>query len=215
MLMADIDYKVKSFHHIPADSMFPVFVTSVKMLMKCHKLSKKLIEWFNCEGRDAVFSFRFRGEESGKYLKHFPQMIAMLLKNTNVLNHHERLIQFFFQSLLLRKLVSYSVRILGLKSEVVDEMEHIGLKLFKCCCIHDRNITPSLWTFTNVAPVHTKWLVEKMGLGLGVNSMEGREQKHQKIFQYMKNSTAQEKWENVFRHEFISCVYLRENGFDQ
>ena len=55
MLMADIDYKVKSFHHIPADSMFPVFVTSVKMLMKCHKLSKKLIEWFNCEGRDAVF----------------------------------------------------------------------------------------------------------------------------------------------------------------
>ena len=65
----------------------------------------------------------------------------MLLKNTNVLSHHERLIQTFFQSLLLKKLVSYSVRILGLKSEVVDEMEHIGFKLFKCCCIHDRNIT--------------------------------------------------------------------------
>ena len=64
MLMVDIDHKVKSFHHIPADSMFPIFVDFVKILMKCRKLSKKLIEWFNCEGRDAVFSFRFRGEES-------------------------------------------------------------------------------------------------------------------------------------------------------
>ena len=54
-----------------------------------------------------------------------------------------------------------------------------------------------------------------MWLGLGVNSMEGREQKHQQKFRYMKNSTAQEKWQYVFRPEFISCVYLRENGFDQ
>ena len=95
MLMADIDHKVKSFHHISADIIFPVFVDSVKILMKCRKLSKKLIEWFNCEGRDAVFSFRFHGKESGKYLKHFPQMIAMLLKDTNVLSHHERLLQIF------------------------------------------------------------------------------------------------------------------------
>ena len=50
----------------------------------------------------------------------------------------------------------------------------------------------------------------KFGLGLGVNSMEGREQKHQKIYKYMQNSTLLERWQFVFRHEFISCVYLRE-----
>ena len=37
--------------------------------------------------------------------------------------------------------------------------------------------------------VHTKSIFTKLGLGLGVNSMEGREQKHQKIYRYMQNST--------------------------
>ena len=64
-------------------------------------------------------------------------------------------------------------------------------------------------------PVYTKSLFKKLGLGLGVNSMAGREQKHQKIYRYMQNSTLMERWQFVFRHEFISCVYLRENGFDQ
>ena len=65
-------------------------------------------------------------------------------------------------------------------------------------------------TSANVAPVHTGWVLEKMGLGLAVNSMEGSEQKHQKIYQYMKNSTAQEKLQFVFRHKFILCIYLRK-----
>ena len=45
--------------------------------------------------------------------------------------------------------------------------------------------------------------------------MEGREQKHQKIHKYMQNAMQSELWQFVFRHEFISCVYLRENGFDK
>ena len=66
-----------------------------------------------------------------------------------------------------------------------------------------------------ITPVHTKDIFTRLGLGLGVNSIEGREQKHQKIHKYMQNSTLLERWQFVFRHEFISCVYLRENGFDQ
>ena len=77
-------------------------------------------------------------------------------------------------------------------------------------------MSPSLWTLCVITPVPTKSIFTKLGLVLGLNSMEGREQKHQKIYKYMQNySPVLERWQFVFRHEFISCVYLRENGFDQ
>ena len=94
-------------------------------------------------------------------------------------------------------------------------MEIIAKKLYKLCCNNESSITPSLWTLCVVSPSHTKCLFQRLGLGLGSNTMEGREQKHQKIYKYMQNSTQNERWQFVFRHEFISCVYLRENGFDQ
>ena len=44
--------------------------------------------------------------------------------------------------------------------------------------------------------------------------MEGREQKHQKISKYAENTTIQNRWPMIFRHEFIQLVYLRENGYN-
>ena len=44
--------------------------------------------------------------------------------------------------------------------------------------------------------------------------MEGREQKNQMIKTYMNNTTPQNRWPVVFRHEFLQLVYLRETGFD-
>ena len=121
----------------------------------------------------------------------------------------------FLLSIYLRKLISYTVRVTDITMEVVVEMEVVGKKMFKLSCLHGTSISPSLWTLCIMTPVHTKCIFEKLGLGLGANSMEGREQKHQKIYKYMQNSTLLVRWQFVFRHEFISCVYLRENGFDQ
>ena len=51
-------------------------------------------------------------------------------------------------------------------------------------------------------------------MGLGCNTMEGREQKHQMISKYAENSTYQNSWPMIFRHEYIQLIYLRENGYD-
>lgn len=53
------------------------------------------------------------------------------------------------------------------------------------------------------------------GFGLGCNTMEGREHKHQRIAKYAENTTVQNRWPLIFRHEFIQLVHLRENGFDK
>ena len=84
----------------------------------------------------------------------------------------------------------------------------------KSCALYDANVTPSLWTLANVAPVHTKQLYNLLHLGLGSNTMEGREQKHQQLQRYSENATYQDRWRYVFRHEYIQLIYLRENGFD-
>ena len=127
----------------------------------------------------------------------------------------KKLLVVFMESIYLRKLVSLSVRVTDISMEDLNEMENVARKLFKIHCIHDSSMTPSFWTFCIIAPANSRSLFEKFGLGLGANSMEGREQKHQKIKTYMFNSTVNERWHFVFRHEYISCVYLRENGFDQ
>ena len=54
-------------------------------------------------------------------------------------------------------------------------------------------------------------LKEKLGYGLGLNSMQGREAKHVKLARYVQNTYNVKKssrWWTVFRHEFVSMVWL-------
>ena len=90
-----------------------------------------------------------------------------------------------------------------------------GRKLFKSCALYDSSVSPSLWTLSIVAPIHTKESFEQLGLGLGANTMEGREQKHQTIKRYIENATYQNRWEFIYRHEYMQLIFLRENGFDK
>lgn len=219
--VAGISNSIKLFKGIPDSNILSVFVQFLCKEMKSNKLGKKLIEWFNeTRNKETAFAFRFRGEESRNYLTGFPVLIAMLYKKVKILPEseklRERLAVIFLESIFLRQLISHSVRVTDISMENLIKMISIGQKLFKLHCMHETvNPSPSLWTLCIVAPVHAKTLFEKVGLGLGANSMEGREQKHQKIKRYMHNSTIHERWHFVFRHEYISCVYLRENGFDQ
>ena len=125
-----------------------------------------------------------------------------------------RLIQIFYESINLRQLISYSVRICGIKETDIPEMKKAGLNLFRACALFDCSVTPSLWCFSLVAPCHAEDLMKTVGFGLGINTMEGREQKHQQLSKYSKNTTAQSRWKYIFRHEYIQLIFLRENGFD-
>ena len=51
-------------------------------------------------------------------------------------------------------------------------------------------------------------------MGLGGNTMEGREQKRQMIAKYAGNTTYQNRWLMIFRHKYMQLIYLRENGYD-
>ena len=216
MTEANIGFNVKLFNSIADGNLFVLFVEFIRKNMNSNYLGNKVIAWFNDNQdakRKAEFAFRFRGKESFNYLQGFPKLISFLISKVSQ-DRHRSLVIIFHQSLLLRQLVSYSVRIEDICREDVNKMKLVARELFVSCCLFNPRVSPSMWNFTNVAPSHTEECIEWFGLGLGLNTMEGREQKHQQIAKYAKKSTFQSRWSYVFRHEFIQLIYLKENGFD-
>ena len=206
----------KSYKEISEASLFVIFLDYIRATMSCNYLSKKIIQWYNeSSGKmDSAFSFRFRGKESFAFLKHFPELVCMIISNVNTDSVVTELHQIYFQFINLRKVISFSARIEDFNVETLLEMKKHCNLLFKSCCYFNDNITPSMWTICQAAPYHAEITLKEYGLGLGCNTMEGREQKHQSIAKYAKNTTYQNRWPLIFRHEFIQLIYLRENGFD-
>ena len=64
----------------------------------------------------------------------------------------------------------------------------------------------SVWSMGHAVLFHTKQLFEDLGVGLGVNSMQGRESKHQQIASFAEFSLVKNRWEKVFRHEYMSLI---------
>ena len=46
----------------------------------------------------------------------------------------------------------------------------------------------------------------------GINTMQGREAKHQKLAQYAEFSLPKERWQNVFLHEHMSLIWMRKQN---
>lgn len=208
---------IKNYKDISENSLILLFVSHIRKEMGCNYLSKKVIQWFNESGGklDTDFSFRFRGKESFAFLKHFPELINMILRNvTSSTIVVSRLHRIYFQFIQLRKIISFSVRVSNFDENLHAEMESSCILLFKSCSFTEDRISPSLWTLCHAAPYHARLTLRDYGLGLGVNTMEGREQKHQAINKYSQNTTYQNRWPMIFRHEFIQLIYLCENGFD-
>ena len=70
-----------------------------------------------------------------------------------------------------------------------------------------------VWTVGVAIPYHASKLHQKLGYGLGLNSMQSREAKHVKLSKYVENTCSARKslrWWTLFRHEFFCMVSLRE-----
>ena len=94
-------------------------------------------------------------------------------------------------------------------------MKNVGKELFKTSCMLELNTTPSMWVLYNISPFHADTTLSLYGLGLGVNSMEPCEQKHQRLKKYSENTNVCNKWPMMFRHEFLQLIFFREMGYDE
>ena len=67
----------------------------------------------------------------------------------------------------------------------------------------------------HVVPVHARQVHESLGIGLGINTMEGRKVKHIALAKFTNNTQFSNRWVQVFKHEYMTLFWLRENGCDE
>ena len=102
---------------------------------------------------------------------------------------------------------------LKITDDEVGELELHCRNFYRGYCLYF-HVNPTVWSLGNVVHKHTQEMKLKYGLGLGLNSMEGREAKHIAISRYCANTCYLYRWEQVFCHEYISLVWLRQQGFN-
>ena len=114
------------------------------------------------------------GKESFHYIRYFPFLIKMLLRETKEVKIKVKILEVHLQSIHLRNLLSYTVRISDFDLEDLRKMKHEAFYLFKCCCLFDSKISQSLWILCNVVPFHADKCLNMYKMGLGYNTMEGK-----------------------------------------
>lgn len=144
------------------------------------------------------------------FLHNFMYLIQAISNKNDSESHKFKLHIFAFSCLKLRDAVSLFNRY-EIEPKHLEELDKACADFYYCCAIFLK-INPSVWTLGHVVPVRTREMFSKYGKGLALNSMEGREAKHQAIFRYAQNSNYNTHWLQVFRHEFVPLIWLRERG---
>lgn len=89
------------------------------------------------------------------------------------------------------------------------ELENHCLRFFNVVSTMLQSVSPTVWTIGYAVPYHTLILFNNYKLVLGVNSMQGREAKHVRLQQYAKHAILASRCEVVFKHVFVSNIWLR------
>lgn len=197
----------------PLSSCFNQYYEALKCVLKATRLAKKVRKWF-CDGRlhNKDLSYRFTGKESKIMSNNFMKLINSLSLNDDQSTHIFKLHIFAIIAVNLRDAVSLFSRI-NITNEEVILLKKVSGKYFRACALF-ASVTPTTWTIGHVVPTHTHQAKQQLGYGLGMNSMEGREAKHVSLAKFARNTHHSTRWLQVFRHEYISLLWLRENGCD-
>lgn len=94
----------------------------------------------------------------------------------------------------------------------IDQLKGLAQDYFTAVRLFKGTVSGTVWSTGHLVPVHTQWVFEKFKSGLGVNTMHGREAKHVQIASYARKSLFKERWNKVFRHDYISKHYISKHS---
>ena len=96
-----------------------------------------------------------------------------------------------------------------IKAPLLAKLTNLGHKYFTAVRLFTgTGVSGTVWSGGHLAPVHTQWAYDRFGTGLGITTMQGREAKHVQIERFAKNSLYKQRWPQVFRHDYISKIWL-------
>jgi len=67
----------------------------------------------------------------------------------------------------------------------------------------------------HIVAAHCHQVLEKYGQGLGMVTMKGRKAKHIFLKKLSENTPYQNRWVEIFRHEYLMLIWLTRQRFQQ
>ena len=206
---------VGNVYMLPFDCCFRRYLRAIRNKLKCRKLCNKIVRWFReCNVKEGGrFQSRFTGEETRKFCSNFMHVIDAIA-SSDISEHRENLNLYAlaYSGLKLRDITSAMNRIIDIDETFLLELEKNCTEYFTCSSLFLGNVTLSMWTVGFCVPYHSSTLFKKFGVGLGINTMQGREAKHQRLANYANFALAKDRWEKVFMHEHMSLIWLRQQN---
>ena len=190
---------------LPADSPFICYLSCLRNNFGLTRLVKKVKKWFT-EGRKKSFDFRFTDKETRKMCHKYMLLLDSISRESDPPETKLMIATLAYCGLQLRDAVSLFSRV---------EIKDCEVAKLKIACQNFFNanslllqVSPTVWTIGYAIPYHVQILYEKYGLGLGLNSMQGREAKHVKLSRYARHSTLSTRWRLVLPHDYIVSVWM-------
>ena len=194
---------------LPHTSPMSKYLVAMECQVKASRLKKQFLNWLiDDRTRNKYFTYRFTGKDSKLFLHGFMYLLDAIKGDSNDLKLLAKLLFLAFVALKLRDCVAY-FSAYNMNEENLQKLSSLSCDYFTALVLFGIDtVSPTVWSIAHIAPVHAKCVYEKYGVGLGINTMQGREAKHVQIAAYAKNSPYKQRWFQVFRHDYISKVWL-------
>ncbi|XP_028404832.1 uncharacterized protein LOC114527403 [Dendronephthya gigantea] len=205
----------KSFSDVPRHSCFAKVVFALQYEVKANRVAKKAIKWYNeTQAHRADFAYRFTGKDSRLFCHNFMRLIKAMSDSSDSRAQQQNVLVLAYIGLRLRDACSLFNRFIINETNISD-LSKAALEYFRANSLFvPTQVTPTIWTIGHVVPVHTKYMYDTYCQGLLTVSMEGREAKHIALQRLSANTTYQNRWSEIFRHEYIMLVWLPEHGHE-
>ena len=199
---------------IPPESCFGRYYNCLRFNVKATRLAKKVRKWF-ADGREKNkdLDYRFTGKESRLFCHNFMSIGKNLRMDSDQRSHTFQLHVFAHIAINLRDAVSLFSRV-SISNEQVLSLQQLCSNYYRATSLFLTS-TPTTLTIGHIVPSHTKAIHQRLVLGLGLNSMEGMEAEHVTWAKFTQNTQFSNRWAQVFRHEYVSLFWLRENVCDE
>lgn len=175
------------------------------------RLAKRVVKWFDGqEHLEKILTIDLRVRTLESYCKTLFFITSVIDDAYGSVKKNLHAIAYI--CLTLRDAVSLFTRV-DITKEQVSQLQTKCLQYYLCYVLYF-DVNPTVWHVGHVVSAHCQDMKSKYGLGLGLNSMEGREAKHIFIAKYSKNTIQQQRWAQIFMHEYVTLLWLRSRGYN-
>ena len=212
---SDLPSTCKIFTDVPRDSCLGRVVTALQYEVKTTRLARKVKQWFDeTQGKQKDMQYRFTGKESRSFCHNFMRLIKFLSQEKDTQKQRQAVLVLAYIGLRLRDCCSIFSRFEIMETDL-SKLKKLAKEYFRANALFvPSSVNPTIWTLGHVLPVHAEDVYTLYGQGLLTVTMEGREAKHIALKKLSENTTYQQRWLDIFRHEYIMLVWLPEQGHE-